>query len=67
MSQRTGPLADTANRVVFRNVRGNGNFVKEKLVSWWNKDGMVHRIVFGRYEEDFGFLFYAYIAQIERC
>lgn len=59
MSQRTGPLADTANRVVFRNVRGNGNFVKEKLVSWWNKDGMVHRIVFGRYEEDFGFLFYA--------
>ena len=59
MSQRTGPLADTANRAVFRNVRGNGNFVKEKLVSWWNKDGMVHRIVFGRYEEDFGFLFYA--------
>ena len=59
MSQRTGPLADTANRVVFRNVRGNGNFIKEKLVSWWNKDGMVHRIVFGRYEEDFGFLFYA--------
>lgn len=59
MSQRTGPLTDIANRVVFRNVRGNKNFIKEKLVSWWNKDAMVHRIVFGRYEEDFGFLFYA--------
>ena len=30
--QRSGPLADIANRVVFRNVRGTEKFIKEKLV-----------------------------------
>ena len=32
MFQRTGPLADIANRVVFSNVRGTKKFIKEKLV-----------------------------------
>ena len=30
--QIIGPLADIANRVVFRNIRGNEKFIKEKLV-----------------------------------
>ena len=40
--QRSGPLADIAKRVVFRNVYGTEKFIKEKLVG---KHGMVHRIV----------------------
>ena len=42
MLQRSGPLADIAKRVVFRNVYGTEKFIKEKLVG---KHGMVHRIV----------------------
>ena len=30
--QKSGPLADISNRVVFRNVRGTDKFIKEKLV-----------------------------------
>ena len=30
--QRSGPLAEIANRVVFRNVRATEKFIKEKLV-----------------------------------
>ena len=30
--QRSGPLADIANRVVLRNIRGIEKFIKEKLV-----------------------------------
>ena len=30
--QRNGSLADIAKRVVYRNVRGNEKFIKEKLV-----------------------------------
>ena len=32
--QRSGPLDDIANRLVFRNVRGTEKFIKEKLVGW---------------------------------
>ena len=32
MFQRIGPLADIANRVVFRNICGTEKFIKEKLV-----------------------------------
>ena len=35
--------------------------------NWWDKHGIVHRIVLIKYVEYFCFLFYTYIAHIERC
>ena len=54
--QRSGHLADIANRVVCRNVRGTDKFIKEKLVgtAWHGRPNSLRKICGA-----FLFLFYA--------